>query len=31
MKENKISILSIDKFSDDFYLQLDNAIKESLF
>lgn len=31
MKENKISILSIDKFSDYFYLQLDNAIKESLF
>jgi hypothetical protein len=31
MKENKISILSIDKFSDDSYLQLDNAIKESLF
>jgi hypothetical protein len=31
MKENKISILSIDKFSDDSCLQLDNAIKESLF
>lgn len=31
MKKKKISILSIDKFSDDSYLKLDNAIKGSLF
>ena len=30
MKEKKISILSIDKFSDVSYLKLDNPIKGSL-
>ena len=29
MEENKIPILSLDKFGDDSYLQLDNSIKGS--